>query len=157
VFSYLARDGAAGAALGVMAVSWAALGVVHVVSVPGSRSGAIGLMLLAAGGVLALSAVAVSLAKPLPALVFMIGAARFALAGIYELSGTRFWVDIAGIAGLVVIGLAAYCVLAFELEGQRDEALLPTLRRGEPGAAFTHAVPAQLDGLPQEAGIRQTT
>lgn len=59
VFSYLARDGATGATVGVLSASWLAAGLVHLTSVPGSRSGALGLMLLAAGGMILLSSVAV--------------------------------------------------------------------------------------------------
>lgn len=157
VYSYLARDGAAGAAIGVVATTWAAMGLVHIVSVPGSRSGALGLLLLAAAGTLALSALAVSSGKPLPGLVFLAAAVRFALAGIYELGAGSFWRDAAGICGLVVLGLAAYCVLAFELEGQKRTPVLPTFRRGRSAIAIRDDAPAQMDGVAHEAGVRQTT
>ncbi len=157
VFSYLARDGAGGAAVGVLATSWGAIGLVHIVSAPGSRSGAMGLLLLAAAGVLALSALAVAGGKPLPGLVFLAAAARFALAGIYELGGGGVWRHAAGIVSLVVLGMAAYCVLAFELEGQKRKPVLPTFRRGRGALAMTDGVDAQLDGIAHEAGVRQTT
>src|SRR5579884_664152 len=108
VFSYLARDGAGGAALGVMAGTWAAIGLIHIVSLPGSRSGALGLLLLASTGALWLSATAMASGKPLPGLVFTAAGVRFALAGIYQLGASGFWRDAAGICGLVVLGLAAY-------------------------------------------------
>ncbi len=157
VFSYLARDGAAGAAIGVLASTWAAIGLVHIVSTPGSRSGAMGLLLLAAAAMLALSSVAVSGAKPLPALVFLAAAVRFGLAGVYELGAGTFWRDAAGICSLLVLGLAAYCVLAFELEDQRRKPLLPTFRRVRCAAAMGDDPQLQLEGLAHEAGIRQTT
>jgi hypothetical protein len=87
VFSHMAGDGAGGAIVGVLATTWAAIGLVHVTSVPGSRSGALGLGLLAAALVLALSAIAVAVGKPLPGFVLLGAAARFALPGIYELGG----------------------------------------------------------------------
>lgn len=157
VFSYLARDGAGGAGLGVLATTWAAMGLVHIVSVPGSRSGALGLLLIAAAGVLALSGLAVAAAKPLPGLVFLGAAVRFAFAGIYQLGAGGFWRDAAGVDGLVVLGLAAYCILAFELEGQRRQPVLPTFRRGRGAVAVTDGLVAQLDGVAHEAGVRQTT
>ncbi|MGH2886316.1 MAG: hypothetical protein ACRDPA_27070 [Solirubrobacteraceae bacterium] len=157
VFSYLARDGAAGAAIGVLACTWAAIGLVHIVSTPGSRSGAMGLLLLAAAGMLALSTIAVSVAKPLPALVFLGAAVRFGLAGIYELGAGTFWRDAAGVCSLVVLGFAAYCVLAFELEGQQHKPVLPTFRRGRGAAAMSDGAQLALDGLAHEAGVRQTT
>jgi uncharacterized protein len=157
VFSYLARDGATGAQLGVLATTWAGLGIVHIVSTPGSRSGALGLLLLASGGMLLLSAFAVTAGKPLPGLVFFVAAARFGLAGIYELGGGTTWRNAAGIAGLVVLGLAAYGVLAFELEGQKRQPVLPTFRRGRGAASMNDGIGAQLDGVAHEAGVRQTT
>jgi hypothetical protein len=155
VYSYLGRDGAAGAAVGLLATTWAAMGLVHLTSVPGTRSGALGLLLLAAAGTLALSAIAVSSGKPLPGLVFLAAGIRFALAGVYQLGAVAFWRDAAGICGLVVLALACYCLLAFELEGQKRAPVLPTLRRGR--AALGDGVAAQMDGIAREAGVRQTT
>lgn len=143
VFSYLARDGAAGAAVGVLSTTWLAIGLIHITSAPGLTSGALGLLLLSAGGVLVLSATAVAVAKPLVGLVFALAAVRFALSGIYELTANGSWEDVAGVVGLVVCGLAAYSVLAFELEGQQRRPVLPTFRRT--GGAF------------HEAGVRQTS
>jgi hypothetical protein len=157
VLAYLARDGAAGAATGVLSASWLAEGLVHVTSVPGSRSGALGLMLLAAGGVLALSSLAVGVGKPMVATVFLLVALRFIAAGIYYLGGAGFWQNAAGIIGLTVVGGAAYCVLAFELEGQKHRAVLPTFRRGPAAAATTQDPEAAIDGVLTEPGIRQTT
>src|SRR5579875_1911458 len=96
VFSYLARDGATGAALGVLSVSWLALGLVHLTSAPGSRSGALGLMLLAAGAMLCLSAIAAASSKPLPGTVFTLAGVRFLVAGIYELGAATVWQHAAG-------------------------------------------------------------
>jgi succinate-acetate transporter protein len=156
LFSYLARDGAAGAALGVLACTWLAMGLIHLVSVPEAVSGALGLLLLAAAGALALSAAAAARGKPLPALVFVLAAIRFALAAVYQLSAVSVWQSVSGIVGLVVTGLAAYCVLAFELEGQSRAPVLPTFRRGRGATAVRGGADAQLDGVAHEAGVRQT-
>jgi uncharacterized protein len=157
VLAYLARDGAAGAALGVTGTAWLATGLVEVSSPIGNRSGALGLMLLAAAGMLALSSVALSMAKPLPAAVFLIVAVRFALAGIYELGASGTWRDVAGLAGLLVVGGAAYCVLAFELEGQHRRPVLPTFRRGRGRAAVLGPADVAVDDVVHDAGVRQTT
>jgi uncharacterized protein len=157
VFAYLARDGAAGAAVGVLSASWLAEGLVHLTSVPGSRSGALGLMLLAAGGVLALSTLAVGMGKPLVAAVFALAGARFVVSGIYYLGGPSFWQHLGGIIGLVVAGGAAYCVLAFELEGQKHRAVLPTFRRSRAAVATAADPEAAIDGVVTEPGVRQTT
>jgi uncharacterized protein len=156
VLSYLARDGAAGATLGVLATTWLALGLIHIVSPTSRVSGALGLLLLIASACVALSAVTVAVAKPLPALVFFAAALRFGLSGIYQLSATPAWEHAAGILGLVVSGLAAYCVLAFELEGQNHGAVLPTFRRGRGAVALRNGTRAQLDQVAHEPGVRQT-
>ncbi|HEX6461082.1 MAG TPA: hypothetical protein VF032_19355 [Thermoleophilaceae bacterium] len=156
VFSYLARDGAAGACLGVLSTTWLAIGLIHIVS-PGSTSGALGLLLLSASAVLAMSAGAISVGKLLPAAVFLLAAVRFALTGIYELSSNGTWQDASGILGLVVCGLAAYAVLAFELEGQQRKPVLPTFRRGRGALSVTGGWNGQLDGIEHEAGVRQTS
>lgn len=157
VFAYLSRDGAAGAAIGVLATGWLGLGLVHLASHPGSRSGALGLMLIAAGGVLILSALAVANAKPLPGLVFVLAGVRFVLSGIFELGAAQPWVHAAGILSLVVLGLAAYSVLAFELEGEQHEPVLPTFRRGRGRDAVLGEPALQVDGAVGEAGVRQMT
>jgi hypothetical protein len=157
VLSYLARDGASGSVLGVLATSWLATGLVHLTSPGNHRSGALGLMLLASATVVMLSSLAISTAKPLPGAVFLIEAARFAMAGIYELGAASAWRDAAGISGLVVVAAAAYCVLAFELEGQQRRPVLPTLRRGRGRAAVLGAAEAAVDDVLHDAGVRQTT
>lgn len=157
VFSYLARDGASGAALGVLATTWLAIGLVHITSIGPARSGALGLMLLASGGMLFMAAVSVGIAKPLPGAVFLVTAVRFALAGIYELGAAHAWGDAAGIVGLVVTGLAAYCALAFELEGQQHQPVLPTFRRGRARTALLGAAEAAVDDVVHDPGVRQTT
>lgn len=153
VFSYLAPDGATGATLGLLATSWLSLGLVHITSAAGSTSAGLGLLLLVVGAMLVLSAAAVAVLKPLPATVFALAALRFAFAGIYELSTTGFWQDAAGVVGLLITALAAYCVLAFELEDQRH-ALLPTFRRGR-AQSDAPDQGGHLDGLEQEAGVRR--
>ncbi len=157
VFSYLARDGATGAAVGLLSTTWLALGLIHIVSPTSTRSGAMGLLLLIAAGTLAASAVAVASAKLLPGAVFALAAARFTLAGIFELGGASVWQHIAGILGLVVAGLAVYSVLAFELEGQQHQPVLPTLRVRRGREALLGDFRQQIDGVSGEAGVRQTS
>lgn len=157
VFAYLARDGAAGSAMGVLSTTWLAIGLIHIVSVPGHRSGALGLLLLGSAWVLTLSAAAVGTAKPLPAIVFTTVGLRFASAGIYELGGTGAWRDAAGIIGVVVVAAAGYCALAFELEGQQRRPVLPTFRRGRGRMALLGSADAAVDDVLHDAGVRQTT
>ena len=157
VFTYLARDGATAAAVGVLSGSWLAEGLVHLTSTPGSRSGALGLMLLGSAAMLLLSSAAVSLAKPAVGPVFALAGLRFIAAGVYYLGAPSTWRTASGIIGLVVVATAGYCVIAFELEGQLHRAVLPTFRRGRGLAATAGPPTAAVDGLSHEAGVRQTT
>lgn len=155
VLAYLARDGAAGAAMGVVATTWLAYGAVEIVSAPGHTSGALGLLLITTAGLVVLSSIAAATGKPLIGVVLVIAGARFALAATYELGGAHGVQTAAGVVGLVVTGLAAYAVLAFELEGQGTP-MLPTFRTG-PGRAALSGGAAALDDPLHEAGVRQTT
>jgi uncharacterized protein len=157
IFSYLARDGSAGAATGVLGTTWLALGLLHISSGSGRPLSSVGLLLVSSGSVLALSALVVSSTKPLPGLVFFLAAIRFVLAGVYQLSTQGGWKSVAGVAGLVVCAGAAYCVLAFELEGQQRQAVLPTLRRGRAALPTSDEDAGRRDGIDREAGVRQTT
>jgi succinate-acetate transporter protein len=90
-------------------------------------------------------------------LVFTGAASRFALAGIHQLGGASTWQRASGIVGLVLVALAGYSVLAFELEGQQRRPVLPTFRRRRGSQAIHQDAAAQLDGVANEAGVRQTT
>jgi hypothetical protein len=157
VFAYLSRDGAAGAAIGVLSLTWFAIGLIDATSHPGSRSHALGLLLLGAGGLLILSAIAVLILKPLPGAIFLLAGIRFIVTGIYLLGAVSAWRDAAGIIGLVLVGAAGYSVLAFELEGEKHRPVLPTFRRGAARTALLGEPAQQVDGVTAEAGVRQTT
>jgi hypothetical protein len=60
IFGYLARDGATGAAVGVLATSWLAIGLIHIAATPGATSETFGLLLVTAAGVLGVSASAMA-------------------------------------------------------------------------------------------------
>jgi succinate-acetate transporter protein len=57
-------------------------------------------------------------------------ALRFACTGMYELTASKTWEDIAGVVGLVLLAAAVYAALAIALEEARRETVLPTGRRG---------------------------
>lgn len=157
VLAFLARDGATGTAVGVLSASWLAIALIHIASKGPHRSGALGMMLLASGGLLVLTATAIGVSKLLPSAVFGVVGIRFALAGVYELGGAHSFSYAAGIAGLVVVALAGYCVLAFDLEGMHHRAVVPTFRRGRAQEALSGATPAALDDVVHEPGVRQMT
>ena len=117
IFSYLARDGATGSAVGVLATSWLAIGLIHIAAKPGATSGTLGLLLVSASGVLGVSASAITSSKPLPGVIFAAAAVRFATAGIYQLSTVALWEHVAGLLGLLVTALAVYATLGLRARG----------------------------------------
>lgn len=154
IFSYLARDGATGAAVGVLSATWLVVGILHVYSGSTARDATLGMLLLGAGAMVAVSAAATGLANPLAGAAFGGAALRFLLDAVYELGGPTAWQHVAAIVGLVVAGIVLYAVPAFELEGQRRRPVLPTLRRGRGRLAVTGTAADQLAGLEHEAGVR---
>ena len=155
VLAYMARDAATGTAAGVIATSWLSLGIVQVVAPPHATSGALGLMLIAAASLLALTTVSIAIVKPLPALLFFAAAVRFALTGVYHLSSDQGFQKASGVIGLVLFAVALYAVLAFELEDQRKP-LLPTFRRKSAAIALSSPDGEAMCELASEAGVRRT-
>jgi uncharacterized protein len=154
LLAFQARDGAVGTAMGVLAGTWLLTGLTFVSTRPGSSSGALGLALLAAGGLLFAAAAGAALGKWFPATVFTVEALRFLLIGIHELGGTKTWQHAGGVVGLVVVALAGYGVLAAVLEDARGATVLPLGRHGLGANALRAGFEAQLDGVENEAGVR---
>jgi uncharacterized protein len=130
IFGYLGRDVVAGTGMGVLAGSWLAIALVMLTSPPGSTSDALGLLLLLSGVGLAISATAAAGAKLVATAVLGTAAVRFACTGMYELTASKTWEDIAGVVGLVLLAAGVYAALAIALEEARRETVLPTGRRG---------------------------
>lgn len=141
VFGFLARDPVAGTGMGVLAATWLLIGLVKVLSPPGSTSGALGVMLFCAATALVVPA-ASGTAKAAAAAVMALSAARFAVTGVYDVTRIPVWQTAAGAVGLALGVLALYAALGFELEGAHDKTLLPLGRN------------QSLDDKP-EAGVRR--
>jgi hypothetical protein len=93
--------------------------------------------------------------KLVAATVMALAAARFGLTGLYELTGSSGWKHTAGITGLVLAIAAFYAATAFELEATKRRTVLPLLRRGPGQRALDGRLADQLDGVANEAGVRQ--
>jgi succinate-acetate transporter protein len=143
VFGYLGRDVVAGTAMGVLAGTWLSVALVTLGATPGSTSDALGLLLLLAALAMAIPAAAATTGKLLAAAVLSTTVLRFAVTGIYELTGSSGWKDVAGIVGLVLCAVAVYAALALALEDALHRTLLPIGRRH----------PGHLGEL-REAGVR---
>lgn len=143
VFGYLARDVVAGTGMGLLAGIWLSIALVMLGAAPGATSDALGLFLLIAAVAMMVPAAAASTGKLVPAAVLTGAALRFATTGIYELTASASWQDVAGVVGLVPCALGLYAALALTLEDALSETVLPLGRR----------TPAQ--GPMREAGVRE--
>jgi uncharacterized protein len=151
LLAFLARDGATGAGIGLMAGGWLVIGLVTLTSPPGSTGNALGVFLLALALQLVAPVFAAAATKTVVAAVVAGTAFRFALTAIYELTGSGAWQDVAGIAGLGLFALAFYGGLAFELSDARQGSGPLPIGRAEGGRPVGSDPTEHLD---REPGVR---
>jgi succinate-acetate transporter protein len=146
ILGFQARDVAAGTGMGLLTGAWLSIGLTMVGSPPGSISGALGLLLIAAAATLVVPAAAAMLRKPLGGAVIAVTVLRFASAGVYQLDGGDGWKSTTAVIGLVLAVLAWYAGCALALEDAAKRPVLPTLRTGRPDSG--------LGELENEPGVR---
>jgi succinate-acetate transporter protein len=130
LFGYLGRDVVAGTGMGILCGTWLSVGLVTLTSPAGSTSDALGLFLLLAAVAMLVPASAAASGKLVAVAVLGTTALRFACTGIFELTASDTWKDIAGVVGLALCAIAVYAALAIALEEARRTTVLPTGRRG---------------------------
>lgn len=155
IFGFLARDVVAGTGMGILAGTWASIGLVTLTAEPGSRSDALGLLLLLAAVAMLVPAAAAATGKLVVTLLLTLTAARFATTGIYQLDGSSAWKDVCGVIGLVLCATAVYTALAMALEDARRRTVLPLGRVGAGRDALSGDAAAQFAGVQHEAGVRE--
>jgi len=155
VLSFLARDTIAGTGLGLFGGTWLATSLALMSSQPGARSHALGVFLLCVGGSMIVLVAGASFGKLGPALVMVLGAARFVVSGLYELLGGTTLEHAGAIVGLVLAGVALYSALATEVEDVQGETKLPLGRRALAAEALSGPFDRQLERIEHEAGVRQ--
>ena len=154
VVGFLARDPVAATGMGVLAGTWAVVGLTTLTSPPGAVSDGLGLLLLTAALAMLVPAAAAVGSKAVPAAVMALAATRFAVTGAYELTGSAGWKAAAGWVGLLLGLLALYAALALELEGTQGRTVLPLGRRGSGEAAVRGRSSLEVPDLGGEAGVR---
>lgn len=155
VLGFLARDNVAGTGMGVLAGTWAALGSILLTTTPGSTGHVPGLLLLMAAGLMLIPAAGAAINKLVPALVLATAALRFAVSGIWELTGSDTWKAVAGVVGLALAAIAWYAAAAASLEDVVKHPVLPLGRRGRGATATTAGMADQELNLAHEPGVRQ--
>jgi uncharacterized protein len=141
--------------MGILAGAWLSVALVKLTSAPGGTSDALGLFLLVAAAAILVPAAAAASGKLIPMAVLATTALRFAATGIYELSASSTWEDIAGGIGLALAALALYAALAMALEDSQPRTSLPVLRRGFGRESLEGNLDEQLARIEREAGVRE--
>ncbi|UNS95871.1 hypothetical protein MMF93_04700 [Streptomyces tubbatahanensis] len=154
VYGFLARDAVAGTGMGVLAGTWLAIGLVMLNSLPGSTSGALGVLLIAAAVCLLVPLLSARASKLAASAVLGMAAIRFAVTGVYLLTAEAAWKTAAGVCGVVLAAIAVCAALAFESESGPGRTLLPTLRTGAGRRQMT--APPERANIGHEPGVRPT-
>jgi hypothetical protein len=155
IYGFLARDPVAGTGMAVLAGTWAVIGLSWHAHGAAAPTPALGVILVVAAASM-LVPTAASVPRKVVAGVVMVGAAaRFALTGAYEFSGSAGLKTAAGWFGVALGVVAWYAALALEVEDARGRAVLPTLRFGGGQRVMTGALSEEIEGVHHEAGVRQ--
>jgi len=154
VFGFLARDPVAGTGMGILAGTWATVGLSTLTSPPGATSSGLGVVLLCVGAAMLVPA-AGGREKTVAASVMTLSALRFAVTGVAEINGAASWMTLAGWTGVLLAALSLYAALAFELEGTDRRDVLPLWRRGAARSAVRDDETAQLSDIAHEPGVRK--
>jgi len=154
-FGFLGRDTAAATGFGIQGATWLVVGIDLLLTRPARPSHALGVFLIAAAAWVLISALGSALGKLVPAAVLALTALRFAITGLYELTGSTALEHAAAIVGLVLVAAAAYAALALEVENLQRRTVLPLLRRGHGAEALHGDLVAQARRLDREAGVRE--
>jgi uncharacterized protein len=155
IFGFLARDVVAGTGMGVLSGTWLSIGLVTLDGQPGSTSDALGLFLLLAGAAMLVPTAGAVMGKLVPAAVLATTSLRFIATGIYQLSASDTWQDIAGVIGLLLCAIALYAGLAMLVEDASKTTKPPLLRRQRGRQALRGGVSEQFSDLERDAGVRK--
>lgn len=155
VFGFLGRDTVAATGFGVQGATWLVVGIDMLISPADRTSGALGVLLIASAGWVLICVLGASLGKLAPGGVLLLTAARFALTGVYELTGSTEVEHVAAVVGLVLVAAAAYVALATEVENLQRRTVLPLLRRGGGAEAMDRDLATQSRTVQHEAGVRE--
>jgi hypothetical protein len=154
IFAFLSRDSAGGTTLAIFGATWSAIAITGRSLQPGQTSTALGYFLLADGVVIVILGVAALFGNPTFSLILSVACARFALNGVYEVTGSTTVEHVSGYVGLVLCAVAGYAGLAFLLEDGKQEPVLPMLRHGPAKDAFDADLAEHLERLESEPGVR---
>lgn len=155
IFAFLTRDSGVATSLSTLSAAWATVGLAMILAPPGSRSSALGIFLLTLATLMLLLFASSLQGKPLFGVLLLIGASRFALTGVYEVTGTATLETVSGWLGLLLEAFCLYGGLALLLEEGTQHTVLPLLRRGRALASLEGDLGNQISATEREPGVRR--
>jgi hypothetical protein len=155
VFSFLARDSGAATGLSTLSAAWLAISLVMMQGPPGARSVALAVFLLTLTPLMLVLAATALSGKPLFGLLLLIGGIRFALTGVYQVTGASAVEHTAGWLGVPLAVFALYGGLALLLEEGNQRLTLPLGRRGRARTSLEGTFAHQVSQSEQEPGVRR--
>ena len=150
VLAFLSRETLGATIMALISSSWLANGLIDLTTPPASTNATQGLLALALSAILLLVGAGAVFGKPLLGLVIALASARFAMNGLYEMTGASGFETTSGIVGCVIAAIALYGGLALGLEDLHGKSVLPIGRR-----AFDGDLGEQVGPLESEAGVRK--
>jgi len=155
VLAFLSRETLGATIMALISSSWLANGLIDLTTPPASTNATQGLLALALSAILLLVGAGAVFGKPLLGLVIALASARFAMNGLYEMTGASGFETTSGIVGCVIAAIALYGGLALGLEDLHGKSVLPIGRRGAARRAFEGDLGEQVGPLESEAGVRK--
>lgn len=155
MFAFLARDNGAATGLTLLGAAWAATAITVASGPPDALSPPLAIFLLTLTPMMFVMFAASLSAKPLFGLLLLAGGCRFALTGIYEVTGTAGIEKAAGWLGVPLAAFALYGGLALLLEEGKQRSVLPVGRRGMARTSLDGDLGHQIRKASQEPGVRR--
>ncbi len=155
MFAFLARDHGAATGLTLLSAAWAAIAITVLGGPPGALSASLAIFLLTLTPVMLLMTAASVPAKPLFAVLLLLGSCRFALTDVYEASGIAATEKAAGWLGVPLAVFALYGGLALLLEEGSRRTVLPLGRRWTARISVEGDLGHQIQHASREPGVRR--
>ena len=155
IFAFLTRDSGVATGLSTLSAAWATTAIIMLGGPPGARSSALGIFLLTLATLMLILFGSSLPSKPLFGILLLIGACRFALTGVFQVSGVTATETASGWFGLPLVVFSLYGGLALLLEEGQQRTVLPIFRRGRALTSLEGNLGHQIRRTEREPGVRR--
>jgi succinate-acetate transporter protein len=154
LIAYTARDAGLATAMTIFGMAWVTIGVTSLTAPAGSRSAVLGIFMLVIAVIVAAIGAGAVRTRPLLSGLAGLAFTRYALTGIYQLTGLSGFERVSGWVGVPIVLISVYGGTAFLLEDTTGRTILPLGRRNAALVALQGGLGDQLGRIAQEAGVR---